>query len=129
MDKLQIKIENIKASIIISDLRCVDWPGDPKMHIGFNVEFDSFDYKFSTDFSEMFYSQFEFKRGVNQIIDECYPEKRLIIGKDEVCLQIKTDPTELANTQVAFSIKVDSDKLDDFKTELRACVEYVLQKK
>lgn len=65
MDKIEIKIENIKASIAVTDLKCVDCFGDPKIHVGFNVEFNSFDYKFSTSFKDKLHKWFK----SNKIVD------------------------------------------------------------
>ena len=125
---MEIKIENTKAAIIISNLKCVDCPGDPKMHIGFDVSFELPGYKFSTNFSEMLWDQFNVSRGSSQISDEFCHEKRLIIDRDKISLQIKQDhDDELADMQLHFVLKVDQDRIDDFKIELNAYINYVLR--
>lgn len=106
--KSEIKIENAKTSVTVSNLKCTedDYPNCPRMHVSFDVSFESHEYSFSTNFSEMFYTQFDFKRGANQIIDECFPEKRLIVDKDKISLQIEPDSNdELTDIRMYFSLK------------------------
>ena len=127
--KNEIKIENSKASITVSNFKCVEdaYPGDPKIHVSFDVCFESHEYKFSTNFSEMVFCQFDFKKGINQIVDEMLQEKRLVIDKDKITLQVEQDPDELSDMQLRFTLKADPDKIDDFKIELNAYVDYLLK--
>lgn len=127
----KVKIKNSEASFTISNFKCVEdeWKDHPKIHISFDVNFKSQEYEFSVNFSEMFYGQFDFKRGVNQIVDECHQEKILIIKKDEISLQVKQEANDkLMNINLEYTIKVDEDKIENFKIELKSWIEYVLNK-
>jgi len=129
MSQYEVKIANAKAAVVISNLKCVDCPGDPKMHVGFDVSFESYEYKFKVNFSEMLYMQFDFKRGTSQIVDENFQERRLIIDSDSVCLQIlQNNNDELSDIQLQFTLKVDSTKVDNFKIELCAYVDHILKR-
>lgn len=126
MKDYKVKIENPETSITISDFKCVDCVGDPKLHLSFALNIDSLGCKFSAIFTEMVVYQFDFKQDENEIVDENHIEKRLIIKRDEISFELNKYEKEFNEVGVNFVFKFSPEKIEDFKIELKTYVNAVL---
>jgi len=54
------------------------------------------------------------------LIDENKTEKRLIIGKEEIRLEILSKSDELSDFEMKYCVRLDKEKIDDFIIEFNA---------
>ena len=114
---LSIKTGNVKASIEIIDLKLCD---DDYCHYMFDVLLSCADFSFRTNFSEMYLLLL--KRG-DTILDENIQEKHLIIDKEEIRLEILSNPDELSDFEMKYCVRLDKERIDDFLIEFNAVLE------
>jgi hypothetical protein len=113
----QIKIENGKGSIVVSNLRCIDFKKGLGYHVAFDIEANSPDFTLNTNFSEVLVLQFD----GNRIVDENFQLKELIFNRDEIKLKISPcEDTDLIGAFAEISLVAGADKIADFKIELKA---------